>query len=301
MREQIKEKAQDRLEILDEIARLEREGKFDVDPEKDPPTIILTPENVDYLKTKSTSKIKRRLAQRIGERFLDEILRTNKLIIKDINGIENLNNIETGAIITCNHFNPFDSFSVEKVFRMTGLAKERKLFKVIREGNYTNFPGFYGFLFRNCDTLPLSSNTKTMIQFMKSVKVILDRGDFILIYPEQSLWWNYKKPKPLKNGAFKIAAKNKVPVIPIFITMQDSNIIGSDGFPVQEYIITISNPIYPDENLSEIENQEIMKQKNYEIWKEIYEDFYKIPLEYTTENKDKLEELIYVKRAINIL
>ena len=301
MREQIKEKAQDRLEILDEIARLEREGKFDVDPEKDPPTIILTPENVDYLKTKSTSKIKRRLAQRIGERFLDEILRTNKLIIKDINGIENLNNIETGAIITCNHFNPFDSFSVEKVFRMTGLAKERKLFKVIREGNYTNFPGFYGFLFRNCDTLPLSSNTKTMIQFMKSVKVILDRGDFILIYPEQSLWWNYKKPKPLKNGAFKIAAKNKVPVIPIFITMQDSNIIGSYGFPLQEYIINISNPIYPDENLSEIENQEIMKQKNYEIWKEIYEDFYKIPLEYTTENKDKLEELIYGKRASNIL
>ena len=37
MREQIKEKAQDRLEILDEIARLEREGKFDVDAENDPP------------------------------------------------------------------------------------------------------------------------------------------------------------------------------------------------------------------------------------------------------------------------
>ena len=301
MREQVKEKAQDRLEILDEIERLEKEGKFDVDPEKDPPTIVLTPENVDYLKTKSTSKIKRRLAQRIGERFLDEILRTNKLIIKDINGIENLNNIKTGAIITCNHFNPFDSFSVEKVFRMSGLIKEKKLFKVIREGNYTNFPGFYGFLFRNCDTLPLSSNTKTMVQFMKSVKIILDRGDFILIYPEQSLWWNYRKPKPLKNGAFKIAAKNKVPVIPIFITMQDSDIIGNDGFPVQEYIINISEPIYPEENLSELQNQEIMKQKNYEIWKNIYEDFYKIPLEYTTENKEKLKELIYGKKTSNIL
>ena len=301
MREQVKEKAQDRLEILDEIEKLEREGKFDVDPEKDPPTIVLTPENVDYLKTKSTSKIKRRVAQRIGDIFLDEILRTNKLIIKDINGIENLNNIKTGAIITCNHFNPFDSFSVEKVFRMTGLIKEKKLFKVIREGNYTNFPGFYGFLFRNCDTLPLSSNTKTMVQFMKSVKIILDRGDFILIYPEQSLWWNYRKPKPLKNGAFKIAAKNKVPVIPIFITMQDSDIIGNDGFPVQEYIINISEPIYPDENLSELENQEMMKQKNYEIWKNIYEDFYKIPLEYTTENKEQLKELIYGKKTSNIL
>ena len=52
MREEIIEKAKDRLEILDEIDRLEREGKFDVDPEKDPPTIVLKPDKVDYLKKK---------------------------------------------------------------------------------------------------------------------------------------------------------------------------------------------------------------------------------------------------------
>ena len=28
-----------------------------------------------------------------------------------------------------------------------------------------------------------------------------------------------------------------------------------------------------------------MKNKNFEVWKNIYEDFYKIPLEYTTEKK----------------
>ena len=50
MKEQIVEKSQDRLAILDEIAKLEKEGRFDVDPEKDPPTIVLTPDNVDYLK-----------------------------------------------------------------------------------------------------------------------------------------------------------------------------------------------------------------------------------------------------------
>ena len=49
MREEIIEKAKDRLEILDEIDRLEREGKFDVDPGKDPPTIVLKPDKVDYL------------------------------------------------------------------------------------------------------------------------------------------------------------------------------------------------------------------------------------------------------------
>jgi 1-acyl-sn-glycerol-3-phosphate acyltransferase len=281
-----KQLSQDRLDILEEIEKLEREGRFDVDPEKDPPTIELTLDKVDYLREKSTSKLKTKVANKLGEHFFDEIVKSNRLIIKGVNGIEYLNSVQTGAILTCNHFNPFDCFTVEKVFRMTGLSKTKKLYKVIREGNYTNFPGFYGFLFRNCDTLPLSSNLKTMTAFMKAVKVILQRGDYILIYPEQSLWWNYKKPKPLKNGAFRIASKNNVPIIPIFITMEDSNIIDETGFPVQEYTVNIKEPIYPDINLNEKENTQIMKEKNFQAWKEIYEDFYKIPLEYTT-NKEE--------------
>ncbi|MGN1311283.1 MAG: lysophospholipid acyltransferase family protein [Clostridia bacterium] len=286
MEEQEIEKSKERLEILEKIERLEREGHFDVDAEDDPPTIILTPENVDYLKTKWKSKLKARFANKLGERFLDNLLENNKLIIKEIKGIEILQSVQTGAMITCNHFNPFDSFSIEEVFRISGQSKNKKLYKVIREGNYTNFPGLYGFFFRNCDTLPLSSNTKTMTEFIKAVDTILARGDFILIYPEQSLWWNYKKPKPLKNGAFRLAARNNVPVIPIFITMEDTDIIGEDGFPVQQYIINIEEPIYPDETLSAKENTEAMKKKNFEVWKKVYEDFYKIPLEYTTEKKD---------------
>ena len=222
------EKSQDRLEVLKKIEKLEEEGKFDVDAENDPPTIVLTPENIDYLRTKMTSKIKRVFANEVGERFLDNLLKNNKLIIKEIKGMENLSKVSTGAIVTCNHFNPFDCFTVEKVFRLSGKIEEKRLYKVIREGNYTNFPGFYGFLFRNCDTLPLSSNKRTMVEFMKSVDTLLQKGEFILIYPEQSMWWNYRKPKPLKPGAFKIAARNNVPVIPIFITMKDSNIIGDD-------------------------------------------------------------------------
>lgn len=282
----VQEKSKERLEILKKIEQLEKEGRFDVDAENDPPTIPLTPENVDYLKEKSTSKFKNILANKVGERFLNDLLKENKLIIKDIRGMENLQGVDTGAIITCNHFNPFDSFSIEQVFRLSGKSKEKKLYKVIREGNYTNFPGLYGFFFRNCDTLPLSSNKRTMIEFMKAVDTILQRGDFILIYPEQSLWWNYKKPKPFKNGAFKMAVRNNVPVIPIFITMEDSNIIDETGFAVQEYTINIEKPIYQDESLSLKENAEMMKEQNYQIWKEIYEDFYKIPLEYTTKKEE---------------
>lgn len=294
------EKSKDRLEILEKIKKLEESGIFDVDVENDPPTIPLNPEDVDYLRKSRTSKIKSRMANTMAKKFVNDLLRDNKLIIKEVRGLENLQNIQTGAIITCNHFNPYDSFTIEKVFRMAGQDKYRKLFKVIREGNYTNFPGLYGFFFRNCDTLPLSSNKRTMIEFVKAVDTILKRGDFILIYPEQSMWWNYRKPKPLKNGAFHFAARSNVPVIPIFITMEDSEIIGEDGFPIQEYTVNIGKPIYPDEKLNERANTEIMRDKNFDIWRNIYEDFYKTPLEYDILDKEELEEKIENQETENL-
>ena len=276
------EKYEQRLKVLRKIEELEKQGIFDKDVEDDPETIPLLPDDVDYLNKKSTSKIKSRIANGVAKRFLGELVRDNKLIIDKINGLENMKNITSGAIITCNHFNPFDSFSIEKVFRIAEMDKTKKLYKVIREGNYTNFPGLYGFFFRNCDTLPLSSNAKTMVEFMKAVDTILQRKDFILIYPEQSMWWNYKKPKPLKDGAFKFAVRNDVPVLPIFITMEDSSIIQDDGFPVQKYTINIEKPIYPDKNLNKKQNINMMRDKNFDVWKNIYENFYDIPLEYET-------------------
>lgn len=288
--EDLIKKSQDRLEVLEKIKVLEQNGVFDVDVEDDPETIKLTADNVDYLKEKRYSKLKNKVANKMGMKFLNDLLKDNKLIIKQVIGMENLQKVKTGAIITCNHFNPYDSFAIEKVFIESGQAKEKKLYKVIREGNYTNFPGLYGFFFRNCDTLPLSSSNRTMIEFLKAVDTILQRKDFILIYPEQSMWWNYRKPKPLKNGAFKMAARNNVPVIPVFITMQDSDIIGEDGFPVQEYIINIEEPIYPSENLTEKGNTNVMRDKNFEVWKNVYEKFYKIPLEYLTTTENEKEE-----------
>lgn len=50
------EKSKERLEILEKIKKLELEGKFDIDAENNPPTIVLTPENVDYLKKKQVVK-----------------------------------------------------------------------------------------------------------------------------------------------------------------------------------------------------------------------------------------------------
>ena len=277
------------LELEKRMEFLERTGIFHLDINDDPPTIPLTLDKVDYLNKKLSSKINREIAYGSAERFLNKIIKDKKLIIKEIKGIENLKNIQTGAIITCNHFNPFDCFAVEYVFRQAGLNRKRRLYKVIREGNYTNFPGLYGYFFKNCDTLPLASNRKVMGEFIKSVDTLLKNDQFILMYPEQSMWLNYKRPKPLKDGSFKFAVKSNVPVVPIFITMQDSSIIGEDGLPVQEYIINVEKPIYPDANLNEKEKIAQIKDRNFEIWKRIYEEFYRVPLKYITEKHEAFE------------
>ena len=133
---------------------------------------------------------------------------------------------------------------------------------------------------RNCYTFPLSSNKETMKKFLHSMDAVLQHGDFMVVYPEQSMWWNYRKPKPLKKGAYTFAAQNHVPVLPCFITMEDSDILGDDGFYIQEYTIHIAPAIYPDPNKNRAENIEAMRQKNYEVWKEIYEKTYGEPLVY---------------------
>ncbi len=278
-------KSQDRLNVIKKIAKFEEEGNFEEDVENDPPSRMLMPDEVDYLRKKLSSKVKTKLAFRAARKFLNQIIENKQMIVKEIKGIENIQNLKSGAIITCNHFNAFDSFAIQLVYEKSK-QKKRKFYRVIREGNYTNFPGFYGFLMKNCNTLPLSSNYKTLQKFMVSTDKLLQDGHFVLVYPEQSMWWNYRKPKPLKDGAFKFSTRNNVPVLPCFITMQDSDIVDSDGFFVQEYTIHVGKPLYPDQSLSRYENIEMLKKANYEWWKQVYEETYGLPLVYTTKIKN---------------
>lgn len=285
-------KYEERVQLLKRVEQFELEGRFDEDTSVDPPAPTLEPDDIDYLREKLSSKwVKTPVAMFLGKLYFKNSAKEKQIIIKDVIGLENLENIETGGIITSNHFNPFEAFAVEKVFLESSLGKKHKLYAVIREGNYTNFPGLYGFLFKNCNTLPLSSNHQTMKKFYDAVKTLLNRGDFILIYPEQSMWWNYRKPKPLKDGAYRFACRNNVPIIPFFITTRDSDILDDAGFPILEYYVHIGKPIYKDKNLTDKENIQNMRKENFLVWKKVYEAFYNIPLEYTCD-KNKLPDYI---------
>ena len=272
------EKAPERLKVLAKIEENERAGLFNDDVEDDPPTIELLPNKVDYLNKKLSNKIATVIANKAGTAFFEKLIKSGQFIIKEIRGIENYLSVEGGALITCNHFNACDNYAVYRAIRP--YLGKRKLYKVIREGNFTNVPGPIGFFFRHCNTLPLSSNKDTMKKFMVAMNTLLARGEKILIYPEQAMWWNYRKPRPMKTGAFRFAVTCNVPIVPVFITMEDSETLDPNGFPVQEYTIHFLKPIYPNKELAKKENIDYLMKENYRVWVETYENFYNKKLKY---------------------
>ena len=275
--------SEDRKEVLRKIDEYERKGWFDKDVENDPPSPELRPEDVDYLGKKLSSKIKTAIANKMGRKFFEKMIKEGAVVIDGMEGGENLRLLkDTGAVITCNHFGIPDNYILYHCIQKS--LKKKRLYKVIREGNYTGFGGLFGFLFRNCNTLPLSSNRRTMVNFMSAADTLLRRGEAVLIYPEQGMWWNYRKPRPFKIGAFKIAARAGVPVLPMFVTMKDDETkLDEHNYPLQHYTLHVMPPVYPDKTLSEKQAAEKMKEDTFALYKAKYEEVYGVPLAYLEE------------------
>ena len=265
--------------LLQRIEEAERKGDFHVSVEEDLPALELLPNKADYLCQKLSNKLKRRVANRMADRYFLGLIKKGVLVVDGVTGEEHLHVLKRGAVLTCNHFSPMDNYIVFHCIRKA--LPHKYLYKVIREGNYTNFKGLYGFFFRHCNTLPLSRNRRTMVDFMKAVQTLLKGGESILIYPEQEMWWNYRKPRPFKVGAFKIAYCANVPVLPTFITMQDDREKrDKDGYPLQRHTLHILPPVYPDTALGEKAGAQKMMEDAFALYKSKYEETYQQPLTY---------------------
>lgn len=277
--------SQDRLAVIKRISEYEKAGRFDEPVEPDLEAKELLPEKVDYLCKKLSSKCKRRLANAIADRYFLGLIKKGALIIDGVTGKEHLTALEKGAVITCNHFSPLDNYIVFHGIRK--FLPKKYLYKVIREGNYTNFKGLYGFFFRHCNTLPLSRNRRTMINFTSAMNALLKRGESVLVYPEQEMWWNYRKPRPFKVGAFKFSYRAGVPVLPTFITMQDDEKnLDENGYPLQRHTLHILPPVYPDLTLGDKVGAEKMKDEAFALCKAKYEEIYALPLVYGSEEEN---------------
>lgn len=77
---------------------------------------------------------------------------------------------------------------------------------------------------------------KSLIATMKKIKTSIDNGMPVTIFPEGT---TFKGPgvKPFKNGSFKIAAENTLPVVPCAIEYRDPGLrwVSTESF-IQNYV-----------------------------------------------------------------
>ncbi len=269
-----------RRDVLAEIERCEKAGEFDrhVDPI---PREITLPVDGSYRYVGERTfweGLKYRLQKVFG--VWPSIWFVNTFMLKTrFVGRENLKGLKA-AVLTCNHVDKFDCLAVKYG------AFGHRTYTVAADFN--NMKGALGELMRAGDMLPLNTEIQGQKKFSRAVERVLKRKkQFLLVYPEASMWWHYRKPRPFKDGAFSFAAKYGVPVVPQFITFRDLDKTDAEGLPLQQFTVHIEKPIYPREDLSRRENIAYLREQSFAACQRIYERVYGVPLRYTCDEEEQ--------------
>ena len=279
------EKNIERIKVIDNIKKSIENNQFNnkvefgdhIVSEEERQNVVM---KFDTLREKKSNKIKRNAALNLANEFTKVYNKNTKII-----GMENLDKIDSGAIITVNHFNPADSTVIR--YMTNKLNRTSKLDIVIEEENIF-MTGEFGRLMNYCNTIPLSKSDIYMKhKFFPAIEKFLNDKHWILIFPEEEMWFNYKKPRPLKIGAYHIAAKYNVPIIPTFIAIHErENEYDKDGFNKVDFTLYVMEPLYPDMAKTIKEQKEELKVKDYELKSKAYEEAYGKKLDYKFENWD---------------
>lgn len=219
-----------------------------------------------------------RLNNHLGH-LLFNILARHLSATTEVKGLEQLKGLSKGgAIITANHFNQMDALAIKRLSQ----AAHRKLDIVIEDTNLM-LPGFLRYLMNNIGTIPLvNSPSYINNSFSDHLHQQLTAKHWVLIFPEQEMWWNYRKPRKPQRGAYYFAAKEAVPVISTFVELQSlPQLEKSDPhFYQTKYIVHVLPTIKPDMTLSVDKRSKKMMEQDYQQKVAAYEQVYDKKLDY---------------------
>lgn len=227
---------------------------------------------------KNQATLSSKLNNEVGKILLDTLAKTISAST-EIKGSKYLKDLpQGGAIITANHFNQTDALTIKRL----ALKCHHHLSIVIEDTNL-KLPGFFRYLMNYIGTIPLV-NSPSYIgnEFPKHLHNALERNNWVLIFPEQEMWWNYRKPRKPQRGAYYFAAKQNVPIISTFIEIQDLPKLEKDNpdFYQTKYIVHVLPTIYPNPALNENQNSKLMMAQDYKQKVEAFEAIYNKKLDY---------------------
>lgn len=275
---------ENRRAVIENIKSFAESGQFHNKVELNDP--VLTPEQSkkiteNYIENKNslTFKLKTVLGVFLAK-SATKIINKNTEIV----GIEKIPKNLGGALITSNHFSPLENTVIRHLMNTLG---RRKLGIISQTSNFA-MTGIIGYIMNYADTIPISTDPRYLARDFLSVlkERLVNKKHAILLYPEQEMWFNYRKPRPPKNGAYFYAAKLNVPIVSCFVEMVDLEEDDTPEFKKVKYILHILDVLYPDENKSVKENTEALGIADYTLKKNCYETVYSKKLSYSFDSSD---------------
>lgn len=201
----------------------------------------------------------------------------------EITGMENIDSVTGGAVITCNHYNPLDSTPI----RFLAKKKHHRKLYIVSEPDNLAMTGWLGYVMHYDNVIPISPDAEYMEKrFLPLVNDLVKKGEWVLIFPEQEMWFNYRKPRPTKRGAYYFASKCGVPIISCFVEIREQEEMDNHEFKKTQYILHVLPTLYPKASLTVRENSMWMKETDYAQKKKAYEQVYGKPLSYAFSNQD---------------
>ncbi len=275
---------ENRKAVIENIKKFAESGEFHNKVELNDP-VLTTQQNRkitdDYLENRNhlIFKVKTFLGVGLAKTAAKIINRDTEIV-----GREKIPSDLKGVLITSNHFGPLENTVIRHLTNKLG----RKKLGIISQTTNFAMTGVIGFLMNYADTIPISADPRYLARDFLSIlkERLVEKGDAILLYPEQEMWFNYRKPRPPKGGAYFYAAKLNVPIISCFVEMVDLEKDDTPEFKKVKYILHILDVLYPDSQKTVRENTEELAQRDYNLKKACYEEVYGKELTYNFEKSD---------------
>ena len=184
-----------------------------------------------------------------------------------VSGRKNLRAVKkSGAVIICNHCHHLDITLV--VARVSPL---KRVWVTVLRSNL-DMP-FARTLLRALGAIPIPEDRKNMPYFMAGMDDLLHRNQFLAFMPEVALWPYYRGLRPFKVSAFRFAAKNDKPVVPIAITFRMKTKLKKNGEIKRKYRMeyNILPAIYPMPDADVPTNSEYLMNKTHDEMNKLIE------------------------------
>lgn len=121
--------------------------------------------------------------------------------------------LKNGAMCLCNHVFIFDAFGVNQAVRLFGRIWIPMFAK--------HFNGKFGWIMRHAGGIPIPETRGGIRKFNEAFDELHSRKEWFLIFPEAVRWDMYAPIRPFRTGAFAMAYKYDIPVVPLVYSYRE--------------------------------------------------------------------------------